>query len=171
MRIFLLTKAGVARVFRTYAFGPGNRVITSDPRDAGIEEIIPAPDAADLIAKWHPRHQAEVTNIREIAEADIPDAEFKDAWRDSGASIDVDMPAARELHAGRIAHARGIEIARLATDEAQARLAGRVADATQHASDRAALEALDLPGEGLRIANAPNPQALSAVWPAGLARP
>ena len=164
MRTFLITKNGVARIMRTYALDKNGRTITDPANTDG-------PEGANEVARWHSRHQAEVTDIREIAEADIPDAEFKDAWRDSGSSIDIDMPAAREIHAGKIALARGLEIARLANDEAQAQLAGRAADATQLAGDRAALEALDLAAEGLRIANAPSPQALSAVWPPGLMRP
>lgn len=164
MRTFLITKNGVARVMRTYALAPSGRVIT-DPTDDTL-----APDAVNEIAKWHSQHQSEVTNIREIAEGDIPDTEFKDAWRDNGVSIDIDMPAARLIHASRIAQAVVSGIDRLRKEEVVASFQGRVADASRHAAEKATVEGINIAAEVGKMASAQDPTTLSAIWPVGLAR-
>ena len=68
MRTFLVTKRGVERVMRTYALDAEGRSITPDPKDANLVEAVPAPDVAEVIAGWHPKHAAEVTATREITE-------------------------------------------------------------------------------------------------------
>ena len=75
------------------------------------------------------------------------------------------MGKARAIHAEHIASAREQEVGRLAGAETRATLEGRTADAAGHATDRAALVALDLDAEAARLANAGSPAALAAVWP------
>ncbi len=155
MRIFVITKDGIARIMRTYKLGPGGIVLPDDPD---------APDAQDVIAKWHPDDQAQVSAVREIVEDDIPAFSiFKDAWRDTGAEIEIDMPTARLAHAERIAHAQTTEIARLKVAERASRLTGNTTQAEAQAATVVALEALDLNVLATRIAKAPNPTALKAI--------
>ncbi len=79
---------------RTYKLGPNGIVLLDDPD---------APDAQAMIAKWHPDDQAEVTAVREINELDVPTSTgFKDAWRDSGSSITVNLSTSRQIMARQI---------------------------------------------------------------------
>lgn len=103
MRTFIFIQNGVAKVMRTYGLAANGQVITPDPRDAGLVEVVPAPGAGEEIARWHPDLAAEVSSWREIAESDIPtDATFKDAWVDDGRKITVDMVRARAIQAERL---------------------------------------------------------------------
>lgn len=157
MRTFIFIKDGVARILRTYALGPGGRVIT--PTDTDIPEVTPAPDAAEVMAKWHPGNASAVTGWREIAEADIPsNAVFKEAWRDAGSTISVDMPTARIIKTDEIRPERNERLAALDIDYMRADEAGdtaekeRVADVKQELRDLPAtiqpdLEAIDQPEE------------------------
>lgn len=82
MKTFVITKGGVARIM------------------SAIDSIS---DPMDAIAKWHPDDRAEVTATRRIESADIPpQATLKDAWRDTGSAIRVDMPVARTLVTARV---------------------------------------------------------------------
>lgn len=162
MRIFVITKGGIARIMRTYKLSPNGNVSLNDPD---------APDAQDMIAQWHPNDQAAVTGVREINDSDIPSfIAFKDAWRDDGINITINMPTAREIHAEHLANAQAAEIARLNVEERRERLKANIAQANQHAADQTALEALDLNVLATQIQTAPNPTALAAVWPAKVPR-
>lgn len=164
MRTFIITKDGIARVMRTYALGIDGRVIT--PSDT-IKEAKPAPDAQDEILKWPAEDQAGVTAVREIAEADIPDVpELKEAWRDNGQKVTVDMPLAREIQAKSIAEALEREASRLRVEETRAVLTGR--DATDHKAKLAAIKAFNPMEESVKIKNAKTPRDLSLAWPAML---
>jgi hypothetical protein len=161
MRTFVITKNGVARIMRTYAVDPVSGHVLPDDPDA--------PDAVDEIAKWHPDHQAAVTSVREIAEADVPSStDLREAWRDDGANITVDVPAARDAHAERIVDAQASELARLKIAERKQRLKGNTAQADQSAADLTALEALDLDELAAQIQLASDATALAAIWPAGV---
>ena len=100
----------------------------------------------------------------------LADRNFRVAWRRSGSVVSVDMSLARDIHAGRIATAQVAEIARLKVEERKERLKGNTAQADAHAATVTALEALDLNVLAAQIANAPNPTALSAIWPANVPR-
>jgi hypothetical protein len=58
------------------------------------------------IAKWAPHKRDEVNSWREITRDDIPVMDrgrhFRDAWRDGGKAVDVDMPKARDIHRERL---------------------------------------------------------------------
>lgn len=158
MRTFVVTRNGTARVARTYALGPGGRSITPDI-EGQIEEITPAPDMADEVARWHPSQFAEVTATREISEADIPalrDAFLRDAWEDDGTSINVNMVKARA------SFERELREAKLGTAR---ELNDRETIGEDVTSEKAALRATN-PNSSA----AATPQALRALWPATLPR-
>ena len=115
MRTFVITMDGIARIMRTYALGPGGRVL--------IDEVDEAPDALAVIAKWHPRHKDQVTSTREIAESDIPPFLFKDAWEDDGTNIVHDMNKCRVIKTDQIRAERDIRLA--ATDVEVLKLDGQ----------------------------------------------
>ncbi len=81
------------------------------------------------------------------------------------------MPKARDIHADRMGVAHAAEIARLKIEERRERLKGNTSQADAHAATVTALEALNLNALATQIANAPNPTALSAIWPANVPRP
>lgn len=155
MRTFIVTRSGVARVMRTYALGPGGRVIT--PRDVGIKEITPAPDAADEIARWNTDDQAAVASVREISEADIPpDTELwmRNGWEDDGTNIVVNEAKVRAFLEQLIVEAKGVRAGELLARE----FAGE-----DVAAKKATLRNIDPQA----AAAAPD---LKSAWPAGLAR-
>lgn len=160
MRIFVITMDGIARIMRTYALSPGGKVL--------IDEVANAPHAATEIAKWHPRHKDQVTNIREIEKVDIPSHLFKDAWEDDGVEILINMSKARVIHIKEISAARTEAVSVLQRRADEAAFEGRTADATKAANDRAAVEGLSPTIIATQIAGAANPTALSAIWPAEL---
>ncbi len=62
-----------------------------------LDSSYSTPDAE--IAKWAPHKQKEVESWREIDLEHLPkDRTFRDAWRDSGKAVDIDMPKARDIH-------------------------------------------------------------------------
>ncbi len=162
MKTFSITKNGVARIMRSYGFDPSIGRYTEDAPGAA--------DASDLIAKWHPNHQGQVTAFREIVEADIPNDFFQDAWRDNGQTLSTDMAKARDIHSERMATAQAAEIARLKVEERKERLKNNRSQANRHSAAVKALEVLDINVLAKQIRNAPNPTALSAIWPAQLPR-
>ncbi len=95
---------------------------------------------------------------------------FFNAWQLSGGAVSINMPKAREIHAGRIARAHVKEIAHLKVEERKERLKSNTTKADAHAATTTALEALDLNVLATQIASAPNPAALSEVWPAQVPR-
>ncbi len=114
---------------------------------------------------------ADALNIQVLDDPAFPtDKTFRDAWEVSGATISVNMPKAREIHAERIAVAQAAEIARLKVEERKERLKGNTSQGDTHVADIVALEALDLNVLATQIANAPNPAALKAVWTALIPR-
>lgn len=97
--------------------------------------------------------------------------EFRGAWeKPAGAPIAVNMPKAREIHAIRMAQAKTTETARLVLAEVKLRLLGKTTEADQAATDKAAVDGLNLTTLAAQMAVAPNPTALSAIWPALLPR-
>ncbi len=155
--------------------------------DGGLGLFAPAPEfvarfdgedaaLADIQPRVVPPGATDVTIVRR---ADLNGNELDD-WHHSdpaenaavivAGKIEIDMPRARALHAKRIAAAWAAETARLKVAERGARLAGNSAQADQHAATVTALEALDLSGLATQIADATNPTALKASWPAQVPR-
>lgn len=162
MRTFIFIKDGVARVARTYALGPGGRTITPDI-EGTMEELVPAPDMADEIKRWRRENEAGVTSVREIAEADIPDdASFKEAWRDDGEKVVVDMSTARAIHMDRIREARDRELAALDFETMRAVGAGDDAKRDEVETRKQALR--DIP-QTFDLSQAKTPDELKDLWP------
>ena len=143
--------------------------------DGGASIVHPAPDARldtetedEFVARIAISDvPADALNVQIIEQSEVPtDRAYRNAWRQSAGVISVDMPAAREIHAGRIAIAQVAEIARLKIEERKERLKGNTSLADSHAATVTALEALDLNTLATQIAAVPNPTALLAIWPA-----
>lgn len=146
--------------------------------DGTTSIVVPAPE---FIARFSTEAEAlaavqadsvpgDAVDVAIIDKATIPtDRWFRNAWTRpvGGGPIDIDMGLAREIQAAKIQAARRGEIDRLRNEEDKARLAGRPADANQHAADRATLETMNLAVVGAAIAGAANPTALKAIWLAG----
>jgi hypothetical protein len=157
MRTFAITRNGVARIMRTYSLGKGGRVILGG--NGG-------PDAADEIAKWHPRYQAEVTTIRQITKTDIPkEFELKDAWVDDGNAIQTDMAKARVIHMNRIRVVRDIKLAELDTETVKAVGAGDDARRDEVEAEKQSLR--DIP-QSFDLTKAKTPATLLKLWPGNL---
>ena len=145
--------------------------------DNGVSVIVPAPIyIAQLMAGGNTEDQAiaivqeknvpsDAADITVVA-AVLSDRTFRNAWRQIAGVISVDMPTARDIHAERMGAAHAAEIARLKINERKERLKSNIAQANSHAATVVALEALDLNVLATQIAAAPNPTALSAIWPA-----
>ena len=104
---------------------------------------------------------AEAIDVTVVEETTLSsDRTFRDAWKNSGGVISVDMPKARDIHVEKIAAGQTGEIARLKIEERKERLKGNTAQADSHAATVTALEALDLNVLATQIAAAPNPTAL-----------
>ena len=154
MRTFAITKNGVCRIMRTYTLGPDRHPLPE--RGA---------DAADEVAKWHPSDQAEVTTIREIAEADVPDFNhanpmvgLKDAWRDTGTAIEVDVDAAKLVQVGHVARYHRAAARDMLEREAMGQ------DVT---TEKASLKSIVASAD---IAPLTTPESIRDYWPAPLER-
>ena len=160
------------------------KVIVYSRPDGGVSIVNPAPrHLAELIAIGMTEAEAiatiqakdvpiNATDVEVMEQALIPvSREFRNAWvKLEVGPPTINIPKAREIHAEHIATAQVAEIARLKIDERKERLKGSIAQADQHAADIVALEALDLNVLATQITAAPNPTALSAIWPANVPR-
>ena len=155
------------------------RIVYTRP-DGGISIVNPSPNAplatenedefiARILAKDVPADAVDVQIVEDTAV--LSDRTFRNAWRQTAGVILVDLPAARAIHSERMANAQTAEIGRLKVEERRERLLGNTTQADQHATNLTALEALDLNALATQIQAAPNPTALSAVWPSLLPRP
>ena len=159
--------------------GPKRGVIVRN--DGGIS-LLPwktDADAAETFSRWQESARPEwLPATLESTEQTISDDEFgfhgsqaaDNALEWDGAKIVVNMPAARSVHAGRVAVAQAAEIARLKVEERAERLKSNTAKANAHAATITALEALDLNVLATQIGAAPNATALSAIWPVNVPR-
>ena len=154
------------------------RIIYTRP-DGGVSVVVPT---REHIARFDTEDDAiseimarsvppDATFISTVEDAELPsDRTFRNAWRQSGSIVSVNIPLARAIHAERMGAAQSAEIARLKVEERKERLKGNTTKAAAHAATITALEALDLSVLATQIANAPNPTALSAIWPANVPR-
>ncbi len=150
------------------------KIVFKRASDGGIVIVNPSPtflakfdtEAEGMAAVQAKAVHSDATEIEIIDESEVPtDRTFRAAWARIGGAFAIDMAKASETHAAHIAGAQTAEIARLNKEERLATLAGRTADAAQHASDRSVIEGEDQGALAVRISNAPNATALSAVWP------
>ena len=148
--------------------------------DGGVSVVVPSPN---FVAQFDTEAQAiafiqvkdvpsDASTISVIDVTDIPsDRTFRNAWEQTAPGvIDINMPKARDIHAGQIARAQIAEIARLKVEERKERLRGNTTQADSHAATTLALDALDLNVLATQIFAAPTPTVLKAVWPALIPR-
>lgn len=162
------------------ALTPASPIIVNRLMEGGLSET----DAIEAIGDHAVLRQQQIgagpiTNRKTLDDVDIPEVdyvtgvhgEFRDALDNiaPGPPV-VNISKAREIHAERIAIAQAAEIARLQVEEHKEQLKGDTARANDHAVTVSALEALDLNVLATQIAAAPNPTALSTVWPANVPR-
>lgn len=146
-----------------------DRIIYTRP-DGGMSVVTPGQGISidAVLAKDIP---SDATDVTVVDEGNLPSTRtFRNAWQQSGAAVNVDMPLARDIHAERMGAAHAAEIARLKVEERKERLKSKTSQADAHAATVIALEALSLNTLATQIANAPNPTALSAIWPAQVPR-
>lgn len=118
-----------------------------------------------------PAEDVEVMDEAQIPQTRVGDRAFRNALEKPGLGPPiVNITKAREIHAERVASALLFESRRLEDQEATARIAGRTADADKAASDAIAIGAVSLANLATQIAAAPNPTALSAIWPVNVPR-
>ena len=148
---------------------PGGGVSIVNPAPRRIAELIAAGATEDeavavVQAKSVP---IDATNIAVMDRALIPASrEFRAAWEKPGVGAPtINMPKARTIQARKINAARAKAVTVLQRRADEATLEGRTADVTKAANDKAAIEGLNLATIAAQIAGAPNPMALSAVWP------
>ena len=126
-------------------------------------------DEAVFISKWQKGSASRgwtVSSYRPIAIDDIPnDRNFRDAWRDGGSTVEVDMPKARVIHMDRIRVARD---AALDTADNDLKTAEDNNDMPEIALIRNRRRTLrDIPAT-FDLSGATTPDALDALWPADL---
>jgi len=142
-----------------------NIIIYTRP-DGGISIIIPAHQSLSLARKDIP---ADATNVREVLASDIPaDRYFRNAWRDSGATITIDMVTARGIHrANLITKAEDFRTRydRLARSR---QIRGDSTGATDAINRRNAIDAINYGQLHSRIEGAATPVALRAIVPTEL---
>lgn len=103
------------------------------------------------------------TNARVIENSDVPsDRTFRDAWKDSGSNIDVDMPKAREIWREKMRLARKPKLEALDVEYQKADEIGDQERKKLIAGLKKLLRDLtDLPA----IEAAQTPEELKAIWP------
>lgn len=157
-----------------------DRVVFTRP-DGGVSIVIPArrrtseedPTLIDvpteeLLMNSVPADATDVTVVDETTL--LTDRTFRDAWTQIAGNIIVDMSKARAIHAIRLALAKTNETAKLGLLEAELRLQGRTTEADQAVIDKISVDGINLATLATQIAAAPNPVALSAIWPLKIPR-
>jgi hypothetical protein len=104
-----------------------------------------------------------IKGFRKLTEGEVPtDRTFRGAWRDRGSRLEVDMPAAREIHRDHLRAARSAKLMQLDGEWMRATGQGKKQDADAVEAQRQALR--DLPADP-RIEAVSTPEELKAVWP------
>ena len=142
--------------------------------DGGLSVFSAAPDARldgetaeECLARLMPLVvPADASSSRIVDATDLPaDATFRDAWRDDGVSVQVDMEQAREIHMGRIRKSRNTALQALDVDYMRALEQGDATAQQAIATEKQRLR--DIP-ETFDITVHETPEALADAWPAGL---
>lgn len=135
--------------------------------DGGLSIIIP------VISQYDSEQQAVVrafknvpkdaTNVRIVESVDlIRDRTFRNAWRDSGTKIEVDMSIAREIHMERIRRIRDEKLKALDIEWIIA-----MGKKDQSKSDEVEIKRQilrDIP-QTIKLDIAQTPDELKAIWP------
>lgn len=136
--------------------------LTMPDGSVAIMQTVDGADVAECIEKFSALHDRPVA-VRPIDHADIPaDRTFRNAWRDDGATVKPDMPAARDIHMDRIRRVRDAELKRLDIDFMRAVEAGDQAGQRAIATEKQRLR--DLP-DTFDLNACATPEELKARWP------
>lgn len=135
--------------------------------DGSIAVMHPVGDVGDAAA-FAEQERAKSPFLADatfVGETDVlPDKAFRAAWRHNGGIV-VDMPAARDIHMGRIREKRNAKLARLDVETVQAVGKGDNAKRDLVESQKQTLR--DLP-QTFDLSGATTPDELAALWPAEL---
>ena len=137
------------------------KIIYTRP-DGGISVVHPATTEDAAWAKL----PLDAINPRFADASEIPqDRTFRNAWKDTGASVDHDMPKCRELHRAML---RGLRAPLMAALDAAYMRADEIGDAAEKARIAAKKQALRDVTADPAIAAATTPEELKNVLPAAL---
>lgn len=129
--------------------------------DGTLAVVIPAPDCGLTIEQIAAKDVPAGKSYEIVDVSAIPtDRTFRNAWRKVGATVEVSMPPAREIHRDHIREARDPLLAELDVKYMKALEQGQ--DTTAIVAQKQALR--DAPQDP-RIDAAQTPQELKAVWP------
>lgn len=154
------------------------RIIFTRADDGGVSVVVPM---LEFMGKFSDEQEAlsavraksvpdDATNVMVVDETVIPnhDRVFRNAWRQNGGTVEVDMLAARVLQMDRIREVRNRELSQL--DKDWTRASGR--------NDRGSADKLESKRETLRnipqtfdLSSASDPEQLKALWPPELPQP
>jgi len=131
----------------------------------------PAQHTLDSIVRGIPGHYP--IPYREVDESELPaenalrgkEETFRDAWEDTGRTVEVNMPKARDIHMNRIRSARNLALAAQDVALFKAIEGGDVAEQAKIAALKQTLR--DIP-QTFRLDGAQTPEALKALWPSEL---
>ena len=153
------------------------RIIYTNPATGNLCVVVPVYDAieqgfyadeAELLAACVERNVPDGVAHRVVEDNEIPSARlFRNAWADDGATVDVDMPKAREIHMDAIRVDRDKQLAGLDVTFMRA-----VEDGDPDAQDDASVEkqALRNIPQEFDLSVHENADDLDASWPDGLPR-
>lgn len=148
------------------------KVIVYTRQDGGVTVILPCvsqddpPDFSQDDALQRALKKdvpASATNVRLVEQGEISnDRTFRNAWKDTGSKIDVDMPKARDIWRDKMRLARAPKLIALDIQFQRADEAGNQAKKQEIASKKQILrDVTELPA----IEAAQTPEELKAVWP------
>lgn len=153
------------------------RKIVYQRPDGGVSIVTPAissddpPDFTEVQAEERAMTTAvpvDAMNPRFINDENIPaDRTFRDAWRDTGTMVDVDMSRARMIHMNRIRVARDNELKKLDVEWIARAARDDTTGAAKTETKRQALR--EIP-QTLDLSIAPDPVTLKVLWPTAIDR-
>lgn len=145
------------------------RLVLIERPDGGVSimQMVETADGGAEIAKWEAGSGARVVGWYEVGATDLPsDRTFREAWTHIGAGkCAVDMSKARSLQMDRIRASRDAELAKLDGPAIRALEQGDADAMAEIARQKQRLR--DIP-QTFNLTQAETPEALAAIWPAGL---
>jgi len=153
----------------------GERIVYLNPETSRVTIVVPVPSAqapdesdADFVARVAAQVVPEGVSHSVVAVGDLPgDRTFRNAWALADGAIDVDMPAAREMHMDVIRVDRNKELAELDVTFMRAVESGDTDAQASAATEKQALR--DIP-QKFDLSSYATPGDLNAAWPDGLPR-
>jgi len=141
-----------------------NKVDAERSRDKAMFAILNTDPALHFDSTVHTSFPGLVA--REISTADLPsDRYFRNAWKDDGVTIDIDMVKAQPIHMKWIRKARDAKLKELDIDFMRAVEASDTVEQKRIADLKQVLR--DIP-QNFDLARVTTPEDLKALWPAEL---